>query len=133
MSKDKDVYIYSTLSNDQLYTNYTAVADSPNKLPIKGSTILVKGKANILDKRFFTPQGVVTKVSAEDLSELRRNKVFNLHVANGFITVSEAKADPDIVAADMTGRDKSAPDTAESLLAEGKEEKDLPVENRKQK
>lgn len=100
------IYIYSTLTSDQLYTNYRA---SVNGVPQVASKILIKGGANLMTKALVTPHGAVTEVTAEELAELRRNSVFNLHVENGFIKVSEAKGEVEKVAADMTGRDQSAP------------------------
>lgn len=128
-----EVYVYSTLSNDQAYTNYAPARGGANNLAIQQHQVVIAGKANITDKRFVTPQGVVTKVSAEDFAALQQNSVFKLHVENGFITYSEKKKDADLVASDMTGRDQSAPDTPESMLASGTDEEDLPVENRKSK
>ena len=104
------IYIYSTLTGDQLYTNYK---QSPNGVAIPTAEILICGGANLMTKALVTPRGTVTEITAEDLAELRKNEVFNLHVENGFIQISESKADADIVAADMTGRDKSAPIVAE--------------------
>lgn len=102
----KDLYIYSTLSNDNNYR-------------VAGGKVLVAGKANVTNQNFLTPRGAVTKVTPEQLAVLEANPVFALHKANGFVTVESAKVDPEKVAADMTGRDLSAPDTAESLEAEG--------------
>ncbi|HLV82422.1 MAG TPA: hypothetical protein VKY62_01455 [Devosia sp.] len=102
----QDVYVYSTLSCDQIYTNSQHTASG---VPTAASKILIKGGANLMTKAMVTPRGVVTKITAEELQVLRANEVFKLHMANGFITISEAKADADVVAADMTGRDQSAP------------------------
>ncbi len=100
------IYIYSTLTADQLYTSYKS---SVNGIPQVTAKILIRGGANLMTKALVTPQGVVTEVTAEELAELRRNEVFKLHEKNGFITVSEAKHEVEKVAADMTGRDQSAP------------------------
>lgn len=100
------IYIYSTLTSDQIYTNYKA---SPNGVPQATSKIFVKGGANLMTKHMVTPRGVVTEVTAEELAELRNNEVFKLHQANGFIQVSEAKTDVEKAVSDMVGRDQSAP------------------------
>ena len=100
------IYIYSTLTNDQQYVNYKTDVSG---VPKPESSILIRGGANLMTKTFVTPRGAVTEVTAEQLAELKRNEVFNLHCANGYITISEAKADAEVVAADMTGRDESAP------------------------
>ncbi len=100
------IYIYSTLTSDQVYANYRS---SANGVPLAESKIAINGGANLMTKHLVTPHGVVTEVTAEELAELRKNEVFKLHLANGFLTISEAKGDADDVAADMTTRDQSAP------------------------
>lgn len=100
------IYVYSTLTADQMYANY---GSSANGVPVLTSKIAIQGGANLMGKNLITPHGVVTPVSAEDLAELRKNEVFKLHLANGFLKISEAKADADDVAADMETRDQSAP------------------------
>jgi hypothetical protein len=100
------IYVYSTLSSDQLYTSYT---HGPNGLAIPNGEIFIAGKANVMDKHFITRLGVATKITAEQLVELKKNDLFNLHVKNGFIKFDTAEADAEVVAADMQGRDQSAP------------------------
>lgn len=114
------VYVYSTLSNDQAYTAYAKGGETPQPEEV----VYINGKANIADKRFITPQGVVTKITAEQLAVLEGIELFSIHKANGFISVSETAADPEHVAADMVGRDESAP-LVESDFPEG----EAPVSN----
>lgn len=102
----KKIYVYSTLTSDQVYTGYAKTA---NGVPQVQSRILIKGGANLMTKALVTPHGAVTEVTAEDLAQLRQCEVFKLHEANGFIKVSEDKADVEEVATDMETRDKSAP------------------------
>lgn len=97
------------------YTNHQAGgADLPVALP----SVFIKGGAGVANDRFVTPRGVVTTVTDADLEYLRANPVFNIHVVNGFISVSDASADADKVAADMTGRDQSAPIVPQDLPAD---------------
>lgn len=100
------IYIYSTLTADQIYTSYKT---SPNGVPTATSKVLINGGANLMTKHMVTPRGVVTEVTPEELAELRTNEVFKLHLSNGFLQISEAKTDVEKAAADMTGRDQSAP------------------------
>ena len=65
--------------------------------------------------RLITPRGVVTEITEEQADYLRANKVFQLHEKNGFVQISDAKTDPDKAAADMTGRDQSAPEVPQTL------------------
>lgn len=100
------MYIYSTLSSDQIYT--TEVGD-----------VMIKGGANIPDKHLLTPLGKVTSVTEAQYAALDKHYLFKLHEANGFIRADKNKEDAEKVASDMTGRDDSAPDTAESLSLSG--------------
>lgn len=105
-------YIYSTLSTDMRYTEY--------KEPISGETISVikhsvqiNGRANVADKNFITPRGVMTKVSDEDFAMLSKNALFELHRKNGYISFEKKQADVDKVIVNMKKRDQSAPITPE--------------------
>lgn len=101
-------FVYSTLANDNKYTGYTKGGAD---LPRTTYEILIKGGTGVAGKwtRLETPQGVVTEVTEEEAAALADNVVFKRHQQNGFIFVSDKKADPENVAADMTGRDNSAP------------------------
>lgn len=102
----KPIYIYSTLSCDQHYRGYTQGATD---MPQIEHTVHINGGANVADKRFVTPRGVVTPVSEQELALLEQNHVFQLHRKNGFISVDTSRVDPDARAAAMEGRDQSAP------------------------
>lgn len=116
------MYIYSTLSADVVYTT-------------EAGDILIAGGANIPDQHLLTPYGKVTKVTDEQYEALQKVEVFKIHVDNGYIRADKAKEDAEKVAADMTGRDESAPDTEESLMAADPEIEDVKdgVIKRKQK
>jgi hypothetical protein len=100
-------YVYSTLSNDNVYVNHRR---GGNDMPIAdGNGILIRGGANVPDKRLITPAGVVTIVTADEIEYLRQNEVFKVHEKNGYITVSSEKVDAEVAAADMESRDPGAP------------------------
>ena len=105
MSKN---YIFSTLATDQTYQNWQT---SDGGIPQPTHKVFVKGGAGVATDtgRLFTPYGVSTEVSDQDLAELEKNSVFNLHKTNGFITVRAKQADAEKVASDMNRKDKSAP------------------------
>lgn len=107
-------YIYSTLATDQ---NYSRKDEHGNIV----SSILVAGKANVPNKHMATSRGVATKVTEEQLVELRKNRVFQLHEKNKFLVVDSKKHNADKVADDMNNQDKSAPLTKPQLEAEGKQ------------
>jgi hypothetical protein len=108
-------YIFSTLANDQLYTNWIKGGAD---LPIKGPSVLVKGGTGVANDRLITPIGVATEVSDEELAQLELNQVFTKHKQDGFITIRTKKAEAEKVASDMNMKDKSAPLTPASFTEE---------------
>lgn len=106
-------YVYSTLSSDQLYTNYGG-----GELPMPVGEVFIRGGANVMPRKGDeTPAGAVTEVTAEQLEILQANPDFKLHLQNGFIYVSETKVDAEVAAEDMERRDKSAPKTEQDVKA----------------
>lgn len=102
----KNFYIFSTMSAAVCYTAWNKGASD---LPIVHKKVTINGTAGIADKFLRTPRGAVTRVTEEELSILEADSVFQLHKANGFVTVEETNADIDAVVANMEGRDQSAP------------------------
>ena len=103
MSKN---YVFSTLANDQLYTNWIA---GGGDIPIKGHAVLIKGGTGVANDRLITPLGVSTEITDFDLEELQKNPSFKNHEKEGFITAKAKKAEAEKVAADMNLKDESAP------------------------
>lgn len=104
-------YVFSTLANDNRYVNHHAPTnDVAVPIDVDGREgVLIKGGANVADKRFVTPRGVMTPVTDTQLDYLRANNLFPLHERNGFVRVERKPADPEKVAAEgMEGRDASA-------------------------
>lgn len=101
-----DKYVFSTLSSSVQYVNYK---QGDSDLPVADGYVQINGGAGIADKRLITPLGVMTKITDEEYDFLKKDELFQRHVKNGFITVRDAKADADVVAADMTSRDPSDP------------------------
>ena len=101
-------YIFSTLANDNLYAGYVKGGAD---LPRLERQVLIKGGAGVAgrDQRMITPRGVVTEVTDSEYEFLKTNVVFKRHQDTGFIKIEDRAADPEQVAADMTGRDNSAP------------------------
>jgi len=102
----KSAHVFSTLANDQLYTNYQRNASG---VPVPTAEILIKGGAGVANKRLITPLGVATEIAEDSLPELEKNAVFRQHRDAGFLIVRTRSADPDKVASDMNRRDLSAP------------------------
>lgn len=107
MSK-KSHFLYSTLTADNIYPVY---APGGADLPVILKQVLVRGGTNVPDKRLITPMGVVTEVTSEELEALKTSAVFQAHVDNGYITISDHREDPEKVVATegMETRDTSAP------------------------
>lgn len=101
-------YVFSTLACDQRYTLY---GKGPSDLPRAMRSVFIKGGAGIPGKYLETPQGVMTKVSEEEMQVLKQVRQFQQHMERGFIRVEEAPADPEKVAADMNVTDNGKPDT----------------------
>ena len=100
------IFVYSTLTCDQRYTNY---AQGGGDVPVVVGSVFIKGGTGVADARLTTPRGVVTEITEEELAILETNEGFKQHRKNGFVEVSTSKVDPEKAAADMEGRDASAP------------------------
>jgi hypothetical protein len=116
------VHVYSTLSAPQHYQNY---GDSPNDMkPHDGDGVRINGGSNIAHQDrasgVYTPLGVRTEVTADQLAYLRQNKLFLDHEKRGHIKVMDKKMDGEKAAGDMETRDKSAPLVPQDF-EEGKE------------
>lgn len=107
-------YVFSTLANDQLYTNWE-VQSTHGQDPQKLGHVLVRGGAGVANSHtIVTPRGVVTEVSDDQLAHLEKNPDFQRHKANGFIRVEVRSKEVDKVAGDMNETDKSRPYTDKS-------------------
>ena len=112
MSKN---YVFSTLANDQLYTNWMP---GGSDMPVKGHSVLIKGGTGVANDRLITPLGISTEITDYDLEELQKNPSFKSHEKEGFIVVKAKKAEAEKVAADMNLKDESAPLTESDYSAE---------------
>lgn len=104
----KKIYVFSTLAAAVSYTGYAE--PKGDNLPQVAMSVVVNGGAGVANKRTLqTPRGVVTEVTEEEAKFLAGHSVFQIHLKNGFVQISDKNADGDEAAADMTGRDESAP------------------------
>jgi hypothetical protein len=102
----KKIHIYSTLTCDNIY--HRTIPGGAD-IPLFTDDVMIKGGAGIANDRLITPRGVVTTITEEQLESCRSDPVFKMHEKNGFIQVGENLIDADVAAADMVGRDQSAP------------------------
>lgn len=102
-------YVYSTLSNDNEYTNWKP--GEGNGPATKLGSVFIKGGTNVLQKGMNgTPMGTKTKVTREDMAILEANADFQLHKKNGFITVMDEDRNAETVVTNgMENKDASAP------------------------
>lgn len=110
-------YVFSTITNDNCYVGYVVGRD----LHQVAKSVLIKGGANRADgsRNIFTPNGVMSIVTDEDMNFLLQNDSFLKHIERGFITHTPYKAEADEVAEDMTNRDGSAQMKPEDFDATG--------------
>lgn len=123
MSTPDNYYVYSTLSNDNVYTRWST---GGGDIPVAERQVLIYGGANMADSvnRMWTPRGVATCITAEQLAICRSDSVFLAHEENGFISVEEHEEDPNHVATMMEGRDGAAPLTHEIIDLENADKPD---------
>ena len=107
------VYIYSTLSTDQLYTSWEA--NKKGGPHIKKGEVFIAGKANVATEHLLTPKGMCTAVTEEQLKFLKNDSVFNRHVEAGYLLIETRKFDADEAAKDMTEKDPGAPLTPDDF------------------
>ncbi len=111
-------FVYSTLSRSRHYTGWSRPSEKTMKPEIIWQ-VLIHGGANIptspeSERGRFTPKGIRTEISEEQLAQLQQNSVFLKHQEQGYIIVVSSEIDPDIVARDMKEKDASAPLTDKS-------------------
>lgn len=111
--------IFSTMTGAVTYTDWKL---SPGGLSVPGREVTIRGGANVADRRtILTPRGIGTQVSDDDLAFLETDPTFKMHKKNGYITIDSVSdiRDADLAAADMEGRDDSAPDVEQDYTANG--------------
>lgn len=117
-------YIVSKASQDIEYCDWQK---SRNGLNVKKFSIIIKGGANVLDRKTMeTSKGTVTEVNAKELKFLEGNSAFLRHQERGWMkickTKSEAEKKADEVMKDENGdavKDGTAQLTAEDFEKKG--------------
>lgn len=104
-------YITSTAANDNVYAIYdSAIKSGP--MPMKWSK-LIKGRHGVANstrsKGLFTPQGMQTEVTQEELTLLETIAEFKNHVKEGFLRITKLKSAPEKLVKDMNDEDGSRP------------------------
>ncbi len=108
-------YIVSTMTADVKYTRWKS---NPGGINVAQDSVLIKGGHGVAQKGadggLRTPEGVLTKVSDDDLKFLMSDEVFQTHLKHGAVKVLKVKAEPAKVAKDMQAG-KDAPLQAKDL------------------
>ena len=111
-------FVYSTCANSGTYCEYEpSTADNKNrghhvarkKVTIRGGHGVAQQQKGAGFGGIYTPMGVATEVSDEDLEFLLQNKSFQRHVASGHITYDKKKIEPEKKVQNMAEKDGSAP------------------------
>ncbi len=104
-------YVYSTSTADINFHVFAPASNHSDGKPRKIlKTIVIQGGANLLTRKsVYTPAGVGTQVSLEDLTYLETDATFNDMKKNGFFLVHKSKKDANTMAKDLQPKDKSAP------------------------
>ncbi len=117
-------YVLSRLANATAYNVYTR---SPSGVNIVTRRILIAGGADVTNKNFIMPEGVVTKVTDEELSILTNNKVFQEHLKNGYINYYKTSPNIDKEAGKLV-KDNSKQLTDDDYKGKGRKSPKLEVE-----
>lgn len=92
-------HIVSTLTNGVDFTGYRS---DTKDLNIPTRTVTVKGGHRVADKNIFTPEGVVTQVTEDELEFLERHKSFQHFVDKHHMKViNRGTPNAEKVAADL--------------------------------
>lgn len=119
-------YIASTMTSDVKYTRWKSNPGGINtKQPITAMDhVLVKGGHGVASRRpdggLVTPNGVVTKVTDDELAFLKKDETFNTHLKSGAVRIMASNTAPEKAAKDMLQEDKSAPLTAKDFKKGGR-------------
>lgn len=114
-------YVYSTATcsttycvyEEQAVGNVAILRKWPDGKPMK---VMIQGGHGVSDKHFFTPKGVVTKVTDRDMELLLENPSFLKHIERGFMAYDKKNIAPEKKARDMADKDGSAPLTHQDFV-----------------
>ncbi len=103
-------YVASTQSAPVEYVDW--IAGPSGGAHVRGMSVTVNGGANVAQREsggIFTRQGVLTKVTDDELAFLQRNEVFKDHLKAGHVKIMRSESKPEKFTGDMKKRDASAP------------------------
>lgn len=107
-------YVISTMSDSVTYVQYGKSADGT---PLPQKSVTINGGANVQDKHLFTPEGVITSVTDEELKILEAHPVFNKHKQGGYVKVTKQNK---LAISDMEKKDEASQLVEEDFTKKGK-------------
>lgn len=112
-------FIVSTLSAPVEYTIYSShLAGNHPAVNRVVDKVVIDGYANLANNHFITNKCALTEVTDKQLELLKMNKVFQMHVNNGFLKIVETKTED---TSNMEEVDNSAPLTPEKYTKQAEE------------
>lgn len=117
-------YVFSTLVADVKCVEWEPPQkgdDGSNldRVPVARRSVVIKGGAGISNKNFITRDGTATPVTDEDITVLRQCPVFKQLEKNGFVKLSDTRAQPEQFAPDMEVDTGSSPLTPTDFTKDG--------------
>ena len=128
-------YVYSTATCPIAYIKYKPPLES-EKSDRRGAgaghnqilkKVTINGGHGVNTKHLFTPQGVVTQISEEDMDFLLENEAFQRHVKAGYMSYDKKKVDPAKKAVNMSAKDGAAPLTPKDFEKGENDSEDLRI------
>ena len=112
------MYVLSKLTGAQEYNFYAEnTAEGVNQVTC---SIHINGGANLADKHFITPDGVITEITEEQAARLKTHPVFKQHEANGYIKIVNTQKEAEEAKKDTEEGDNSSPLTPKKYAKEGR-------------
>lgn len=99
-------HVYSTLAADTIYASYV---ETGMDIRVPDRKVFINGGTGVASKHLVTPRGVVTEVTNEEVTFLRKNPVFQQHEKGGYIVIEDQEVKIEKVVANMVEKDVSAP------------------------
>lgn len=129
-------YVYSTATCSGTYVEYEK--NSSNELSIKKKwpngqpmQVTIQGGHGVAQasssSHIFTPKGVVTQVTDDEMEWLLTNPAFKRHMDRGFISYDKKRVDPEKKAKDMAQKDGCAPITPSDYIKSENSSNDTPI------
>jgi hypothetical protein len=126
-------YVYSTLTNSVIYT--PGDKNSPLHANPMLARIHIRGGANIAHRTIsgglYTPKGVMTEVTDDQMDALKANQHFQNHVEKGFINFEKKKVKLEKGIANLEEADKSRPYDPTRMPAPGLKEAEDPQKDKR--